>query len=563
MNELFPPLLDPASLGDRVLCIAPHPDDEVLGCGGALALHARRGHTVRVVVASDGAAGGDAAARLEESRRAAAELGVADVRSLGLPDGRVGAAWDLVQRLQAELEEFAPDVVYAPSPFEHHPDHRAVSAAAMSALAGGPRRRVLLYGVNAPVPHAALLDTTSAWDAKRAALACFATQLEGQDLLAKAEACDRARTVNVDDPAVVHAEGFTVLDSDRLPSFEDRAQRLLACLQPAEAPRAVDAPALDPDFARDSARARGLPRTTAVVSTWNKRDDVRANLEALRAQTLPFDEIVVVDNCSSDGTADMIRDEFPDVRLIVMPHSRYGACETFNVGFASSRTELTAILDDDIVMPPEWLEKTTHRLLAEPETTAVLSTKVVEPGTPESYSNSDAVNRERYMSTFRGCASLARTEALRRAEYYDERLFIYGNERDLTCRLLNLGYRVLQYPQVETFHKTPFGIKMGKRSLYYHSRNVWLTMLKYAPLRDLVRLPWLAFTKVVLRADEDESAGEVTDATGTIGIGRSLRETPGGFWIVARAGFSVLANVPYCLKHRQPVTSPDFELPLR
>jgi len=55
-----------------------------------------------------------------------------------------------------------------------------------------------------------------------------------------------------------------------------------------------------------------------------------------------------------------------------------------------------------------------------------------------------AVNAERYMSTFRGCASLARTHALREANFYDERLFIYGNERDLTCRLLNLGYRVLQ-----------------------------------------------------------------------------------------------------------------------
>ncbi len=559
MNELFPPLLDLAALSGRVLCLAPHPDDEVLGCGGALALHAAQGDAVRVVLVSDGGAGGDPEARLAESRAAAAELGLDDVRCLGLADGRLGAAWDLVQRLREAIDEHAPDVVYAPSPFEHHPDHRAVSAAAMAALAAGPRRTVMLYGVNAPVPHAALVDVTAVGARKRAALERFASQRGARDLVAVAEAGDRARTVNVDDPAVELAEGFVRLESDRLPSFEDRARRLLACLQPGAEPREADAAAADPR----AGRAEGLPAATAVVSTWNKRDDVRANLEALRAQTLPFAEIVVVDNCSDDGTADMIRAEFPEVRLIVMPHSRYGACETFNVGFASSRTELTAILDDDIVMPPEWLEKTTHRLLAEPETTAILSTKVVEPGTPDSYRLSEAVNRERYMSTFRGCASLARTEALRRAGYYDERLFIYGNERDLTCRLLNLGYRVLQYPQVETFHRTPFGIKMGRRSLYYHSRNVWLTMLKYAPLRDLLRLPWLAFTQVVLRSGSRESDGEVTDATGTIGIGRSLRETPGGFWIVARAGLSVLANVPYCLRRRQPVTSPDFELPLR
>jgi GT2 family glycosyltransferase len=305
-----------------------------------------------------------------------------------------------------------------------------------------------------------------------------------------------------------------------------------------------------------------LLAATAVVSTWNKCADVRANLEALRAQTLPFEEIVAVDNHSRDGTAEMIASEFPEVRLIRMPHDRFGACETFNIGFKASRTPLTAILDDDIVMPPDWLELATARIAREPATTAILSTQVVEPGMPEEYKNAATVNEERYMSTFRGCASLARSQALKEADYYDERLFIYGNERDLTCRLLNLGYRVLQYPGCGVFHKTPFGIKMGKRSLFYHARNAWLSMLKYAPLGDLVKMPWLVLTKVVLRGSEREKEGTVRDATGTIGIGRSLRETKGAWWVVTKAGFSVLANVPYCLARRKPVQSPDFELPI-
>ncbi|MFT5462550.1 MAG: hypothetical protein ACI8QS_001431, partial [Planctomycetota bacterium] len=130
------------------------------------------------------------------------------------------------------------------------------------------------------------------------------------------------------------------------------------------------------------------------------------------------------------------------------------------------------------------------------------------------------------------------------------------------CRLLNLGYRVCQDPAIETFHKTPFGIQMGKRSLFFHARNAFLSMLKYAPLGDLVRLPWLVVTKVLLRSSKSEAEGSVTDATGTIGIGRSVRETPGAFWVLCKAGFSVLWNVPYCLKHRAPVKHADFELPL-
>jgi len=189
-------------------------------------------------------------------------------------------------------------------------------------------------------------------------------------------------------------------------------------------------------------------------------------------------------------------------------------------------------------------------------------TETIEPGMPPEYIAASKAKGRRYMSTFRGCGSLARRAALREAGYYDERLFIYGNERDLTCRLLNLGYRVLQDPDIEIHHKTPFGIQMGRRSLYYHARNAWLTMLKYAPLEDLLRLPFLVVSKVLLRGEKQESEGAATDATGTIGIGKSIRQTPGASWILFRAGLSVLWNVPYCLKHRQEVRAQDFRLPL-
>ena len=544
MNEHFPELIDPAQLPRRVLCVAPHPDDEVIGCGGTLALHAARGDAVRVLLVTG------SAERVAESRAAAAQLGVEDVRCLDFEDGRLGAAYDLVGRLREECAEFSPELVYAPSAFEHHPDHLACHRAVVSAL--GAKVEVLCYGVNTGVstplpagPVGLLVDISAHTEAKRAALECFASQLRGAgpegddpdaagaDLIEKIEACDKGRTINVDRPEVRAAEGF------------------VRAASPAS-PRA-DAP--------EPARADAFA-ATAVISNWNKREDLRENLDGLRSQTRPFERIVVVDNASDDGSPEMVAEEYPEVHLVRMPHSRFGACETFNIGFKQATTPLIAILDDDVVLPPEWLERTVERLQAEPPTTAIVSTEVVEPGMPEGFLNSPEVARERYMSTFRGCASLARADALEQAGWYDERLFIYGNERDLTCRLLNLGYRVLHYPAVRAFHKTPYGIKLGKRSLYYHARNAWLTMLKYAPLGDLVRLPWLVVSRVLLRTESDETSGQVTDAVGTIGIGRSVRETPGAWWVLTKAGCSVLANVPYCLARRRPVRAPDFELPL-
>jgi hypothetical protein len=70
-------------------------------------------------------------------------------------------------------------------------------------------------------------------------------------------------------------------------------------------------------------------------------------------------------------------------------------------------------------------------------------------------------------------------------------------------------------------------------------------------------------SKVILRGERKEARGDVADATGTIGIGRSLRETKGAWWVVTKAALSVLWNVPYCLRNRQPVKAPDFELPIQ
>ncbi|MEW6072769.1 MAG: PIG-L family deacetylase [Planctomycetota bacterium] len=556
MKALYPPITDPATLPRRVLVIAPHPDDEIFGCGGLLALQARQGATIRIVIVSDGAAGDPAGResnlarkRIAESLRGAEILGLnADHRFLALPDGKLGEVRDLPDRLATELAEYEPELVYAPSAQELHPDHRAVSRAAIAALARGPERRVLFYDVNVHAMPTVVFDTTAVYEQKRAAVEGLASQLSYQDLVTKGNAFDSARTVNIEDPAVRFVEGYTDLSSRDVARYErlvNEAQRLAM------------------EGESHPAEAWGWPATTAVISTWNKADVLRENLASLRAQTLPFAAMVVVDNHSDDGTARMVAEEFPEVRLIVMPDSSYGACETFNVGFASAATPLVAILDDDVTLPPRWLEMATARLLAEPATTAIVSTEVIEPGMPEGFLAASRARGRRTMSTFRGCGSLARRAALAEAGFYDERLYIYGNERDLTCRLLNLGYRVVHDPEIEIRHKTPFGMQMGRRSLYYHARNAWITMLKHAPLEDLLRAPFLVLGLLLFRGAKAEAAGAVTDAVGTIGLGRAIRETPGAPWILLRAAFSVLANVPYCLKRRRPVAREVFELPFR
>ena len=311
-----------------------------------------------------------------------------------------------------------------------------------------------------------------------------------------------------------------------------------------------------------SSTATTKPTVSLVISVWNRKDDLRDNLRAIQAQTVKADQVIVVDNCSHDGTPEMVLAEFPWVQLIRMPHSRYGACETFNVGFASAHGEFVGILDDDVVLPPTFVEHMLAKFATEPATTAILSPKVIEPEMPDWYKNSPKINAERYLPTFRGCGSMARNEAIRKANWYDIRFFIFGNERDLTTRLLNLGYRVKMVPSVEVFHKAPFGMRHGKRSLYYHVRNFWLYAFKYLPWSQVIAFPF-RFLKKGLGGKKKGDGGEVADAVGTIGLFDNIKGVKWGWWICIKATLAALGSLRYCLKHRQVCRHPDFEPPLK
>jgi GT2 family glycosyltransferase len=311
-----------------------------------------------------------------------------------------------------------------------------------------------------------------------------------------------------------------------------------------------------------SGNVSGKKTVSLVISVWNRKDDLRENLATIRQQTVPADQVIVVDNNSSDGTPEMVIAEFPEVQLIRMPHSDYGACETFNVGFSSAKGEFVGILDDDVILPVTFVEHMVNKFADEPDTTAILSPKVVEPEMPEWYLTSETINRERYLSTFRGCGSMARADAIRKANWYDIRFFIFGNERDLTTRLLNLGFRVKMFPTVEVFHKAPFGMRHGKRSLYYHVRNFWLYAFKYLPWSQVLMFPF-RFLMKGLGGKKKSDGGEVADAVGTIGLFDNIKGVKMGWWICIKATIAAVWNLPYCIRHREVCKHPDFEPPLK
>jgi LmbE family N-acetylglucosaminyl deacetylase len=224
------PLLGGAwfAIGPLVV-LAPHPDDEVLACGGLIAAHRDRGLPVTVVVMTDGALGllgVDAGAayrelRRAETRRAVDVLGGCEVVFLDLPDGGLAAAHGVAERVRDVLARAQAATVVMPSPFELHPDHRATALHGAAAIAGLPQppRRTLACEIGSAMPANVLLDITPYWPRKERAVACYASQLEHQDLIGKVRALNRARTVNVDDRSIEYAEAYAVVEPESMPGY--------------------------------------------------------------------------------------------------------------------------------------------------------------------------------------------------------------------------------------------------------------------------------------------------------------------------------------------------------
>lgn len=147
---------------DRVLIVAPHPDDEAMGCVGTVLLHVRSGDRVCIAVATDGRQSKVIADPVEmalqrrrEACTAARLMQVERLELIGLPEGEWSVS-QLQASLRALIEEIEPGVIYAPSRIDFHPEHFKVAHALALALAAisAPRTndiRIRVYQVQVPL----------------------------------------------------------------------------------------------------------------------------------------------------------------------------------------------------------------------------------------------------------------------------------------------------------------------------------------------------------------------------------------------------------------------------
>jgi GT2 family glycosyltransferase len=289
------------------------------------------------------------------------------------------------------------------------------------------------------------------------------------------------------------------------------------------------------------------PLVSIVIPTWNGAKHLPVCFNALRRQTLPPHEIILVDNASADNTRELVARDYPEVNLIALPTNRRfaGAC---NVGIRASSGSLVALLNNDTEADEHWLENVAATFQAHPEAGFVASKLRLYdqrdklhsagdfysvrgvPGNRGVWQRDEGQFDDEYVFGACGAASVYRREMLDKIGLLDETFEFSCEDVDLSWRAQLAGYKCAFARNAIVYHKIS-ATGGGILNSYYDGRNfIWL-LVKDVP-GDVLRAHAGAILKSqahitldALRAWRGEAArmrlkGQLA---GVLGIPRMLR----------------------------------------
>lgn len=229
------------------------------------------------------------------------------------------------------------------------------------------------------------------------------------------------------------------------------------------------------------------PTVSIAILNYERRDVLRSALEAARSQRFPLMEIIAVDNASTDGSAEMVRREFPDVRLVALPENIGAAAR--NAGVAAAKGEIVFTLDNDVLFTTaDDVERGVAAFERHPRA-AVVNFMIVGPDGRLSHRDwCHPRDPDRWADAeFPTCYVLEGASACRREPFlaaggYWPPFFIGHEGLDLAFRLLNADWELIYTPYVRVRHLVEPSVRPSSRIYYTFTRNaVWVALRNLRP----------------------------------------------------------------------------------
>ena len=244
---------------------------------------------------------------------------------------------------------------------------------------------------------------------------------------------------------------------------------------------------------------------SVIIVNWNGRRFLAKCLESLRQQAYRHFSIIFVDNGSNDGSIDFVIRNYPEIKTIALP-SNVGFSVANNIAIKTVQTEYVALLNNDAVAHPLWLQSLIGALEAYPEA-GFAASKMLFYDKPEIIDRVGDVYTRAGTGLLRGrgepassynklewvfgaCAGAAlyRTRMLRDTVVFDEDFFLLYEDVDLSFRAQLKGYKCLYVPEAVVYHKGSGSIVYDSViSVYYSHRNLEWVYIKNMPARLILR----------------------------------------------------------------------------
>jgi GT2 family glycosyltransferase len=290
-----------------------------------------------------------------------------------------------------------------------------------------------------------------------------------------------------------------------------------------------------------------------VIVSWNAKEYLKECLTSLRVCSEELSmEIIVVENASTDGTPEMIRNQFPEVRLIEND-ANLGFARANNIGIKLASGKYISLINSDVNVPPDCLPKM-RRYMEQQPTIGLLGPKMIGP---DGHAHRSGMRFPSVWNVFlralavdsrlkgpraiggllmgdfqfdqikdidvlNGWFWMTRREALAQVGLLDERFFIYGEDIDWCKRFHLGGWRVVFYPKAEALHyggasssnaPVRFGIEMQRSNLQYwgkyHGRTSMFFYVLAIWLDYIIRILGYGFVYLAKRSSRSRALAEL------------------------------------------------------
>jgi glycosyltransferase involved in cell wall biosynthesis len=224
------------------------------------------------------------------------------------------------------------------------------------------------------------------------------------------------------------------------------------------------------------------PIATVVITTKDRKDELCGALESVMSQTVPL-EVLVIDDGSTDGTAEIVRAKFPAVRVIRSDLSQ-GLVVQRNRGAQLATTPFIFSIDDDAAFSTPYVVEQTLAEFSAPRIGAVAIPYIEPLKSNRLMQRSPSPDRIWITDSFIGTAHALRRDLFLQMHGYREALVHQGEERDYCIRMLNCGWLTRLGNSDPIFHYESPRRDFGRMD-YFGRRNDILFAWHHVPL------PWL------------------------------------------------------------------------